>query len=333
MELRAAGTARRRPEALLAEGYAPRHAVDLFGARFWLSSTRQNSDLRFFVGWIEPERGGPAAHARILYKDVSLVWRAATHWIRNDHENWIGKGDLVTILVDGEPVEYPREQTTDLPLEVQSALETLCRREKRIRNDDVAIGRVLRRAPASRLEPYHDFTAPRRRANADPRNRIHGGRPIAWFARPLVPESLRFARGFEPDLDRGVVERSAMTSRLYGGRIDRYRVLSTNRRVQYGFMAGPRHVWIVPAQATTTELSSYGVRTVDVFADEDLYVPGYEYHFLDEGHLVTQIPEGFAGDPSPLDGSRADASPWLDRLPIVDAFRRKVLGRRRRAAG
>ena len=72
---------------------------------------------------------------------------------------------------------------------------------------------------------------------------------------------------------------------------------------------------------------------VDVFADEDLYVPGYEYHFMDDGQRVTQIPEGFAGAPSPLDDSRADASPWLDRLPIVEAFRRKVLGRRRRRAG
>ena len=83
-----------------------------------------------------------------------------------------------------------------------------------------------------------------------------------------------------------------------------------------------------PTQATTTELSSYGVRTLDVLAADDLFVPGYEYHFLDETsdppELVTQIPEGFAGPPNPLDASRCDASPWLDRLPIVRAFRKRL---------
>ena len=56
-------------------------------------------------------------------------------------------------------------------------------------------------------------------------------------------------------------------------------------------MAGPRHAWIIPPQATTTELSTYGVRTVDVEADEDVFVPGFEYHFMDGDHLHTQIPE------------------------------------------
>ena len=95
-------------------------------------------------------------------------------------------------------------------------------------------------------------------------------------------------------------------------------------------MAGPRQVWIIPDQATTTQLSSYGVRTIDVVADDDLFLPGYEYHGGENGELgADQIPEGFAGEISELDPSRADASPWLDRLPVVREFRRRVLGRRR----
>src|SRR5690606_27101180 len=115
--------------------------------------------------------------------------------------------------------------------------------------------------------------------------------------------------------------------------------LSHNRRIQYLFMAAPRHVWIIPPQATTTELSSYGVRTVDVVADDDLFVPGFEYHFLDDTRdppvLYSQIPAGWAGAGSPVDEARADASAWCDALPVVQAFRRQVLGRvpasRRRA--
>ncbi|MEE2673956.1 MAG: hypothetical protein VX466_09180 [Myxococcota bacterium] len=329
MQIRAAGTARRRPRRLLTAGYGPRHAVDLFDARFWLSSLRQNSDIRFFVAWVETQRGGRTVHPRIFYKDVSLVWRVASHWVRSAGENWIGKGDLATAIVDGEEIEYSAEQTTDLPIEVQPALEELCRRPRRIPTDVAALGLVLRRAPDARLDPYHDFSAPRRRAREDRRNLVNGGRRVAWFTRAGQPESLRFAKGFEPDLGRGVLHHSVIRSRLYGGRVDRYRILSTNRRIQYEFMAGPRNVWIVPAQATSSELSTYGVRTIDVVAADDLYVPGYEYHYMDETvdppELVTQIPAGFAGAANPLDESRADASPWLDRLPIVKAFRRKIM--------
>ena len=85
----------------------------------------------------------------------------------------------------------------------------------------------------------------------------------------------------------------------------------------------PRQVWIIPAQALTTELSSYGVRTIDVVADEDLFVPGYEYHYREGGELYSQIPPGFAGPASEVDPTRADASPWLERLPVIQAFRRR----------
>ncbi|RMH51122.1 MAG: hypothetical protein D6685_17550, partial [Bacteroidetes bacterium] len=89
--------------------------------------------------------------------------------------------------------------------------------------------------------------------------------------------------------------------------------------------------WIVPPQATTTELSSYGVRTVDVHADDDLFIPGYEYHYLDDAQepptLFTQIPEGYAGAPCEHDEMKADASPWLDALPVIREFRRAVIGR------
>jgi hypothetical protein len=188
---------------------------------------------------------------------------------------------------------------------------------------------VLRRGPDDRLDPYRDFTEPRRRAAADPRNRINGGRSIARFTRRNDPSSLRFVRGFEPDFAKGLLETSTSMSRLYGGKLRRFRVLSRNRRVQYLFFAGPRHVWIIPPQATTTELSSYGLRTIDVIADEDLCIPAYEYHFMDDSEdppvLFSQIPEGFVGEPSVHDPARSDASPWIDQLPVVREFRKKLL--------
>ena len=52
-----------------------------------------------------------------------------------------------------------------------------------------------------------------------PGGRINGGQYVAWFAREGEPESLRFARGFEPDLARGLIDTSHSRSGLYGGAI------------------------------------------------------------------------------------------------------------------
>ncbi|MDJ0852931.1 MAG: hypothetical protein QNK04_31560 [Myxococcota bacterium] len=331
--MRVAGTAKRNPRALLSRGYAPKHRIDLFDSSFYLSTVRQNQDIRFFVAYVlQPDaRGRRAIYPRIFYKDLSLIWRSASHFVRSENENWVGKGELRTYVEGGVQMECSVESTTDLPLEVQSAMEDVCRLARRILTDEVALGLVLRRGGDDRLDAYRDFLEPRRRARANPRNLVNRGRPVARFTRQGDPSSLRFVKGFEPDFERGILEVSSSSSKMYGGKLGRYRILSRNRRIQYLFMAGPRQVWIIPPQATTTELSSYGVRTIDVHVDEDLCIPGYEYHYLDESEdppvFVTQIPEGYAGKPSEVDAYRADASAWLDRMPVVREFRKKVLGR------
>jgi hypothetical protein len=327
------GATKKRPRRLLSLGYTPKHKLPLFDTTYYLTNVRQNYYVRFFVAYIvQPDARGVvcAAHPRLFYKDAALNWRSASHIGRQNGNFWIGKGDVESVVVDGEEYEFSRESTTDLPIELQPALEALCRQQTHFATDEVAAELILRTAPEGRIEPYGDFTGPRRRAEADPRNRVNGGGPVAWFARRNDPTSLRFARGYEPDFADGILETSPLSSRLYGGAITCYRILSTNRRVQYQFMAAPRHVWIIPPQALTTEISSYGVRTIDVRADDDLFVPGYEYHFVDDDQdppvLYSQIPEGWAGATSELDDARADASPWLDRLPVIEAFRKQVLG-------
>jgi len=322
--LRPAGSARRAPRSLLAH-YPPRHRIDLFDTVFYLADVRQNDYVRFFVAYVVQ---GDAAWPRLFYKDVSLIWRCASHLTRLGGDWWIGKGETTTLVEGDEEIVTSLETTTDLPLELQDGLEAVLRRAKSIPEDLAALARVLRRGPDGRLEPYRDFLEPRRRARSNPKNRVNGGRPVARFTRRGDPASLRFAPGFEPDFRAGVLETSGSRSRLYGGMLRRFRILSRNGRIQYLFMAGPRHAWIIPPQAITTELSSYGLRTVDVAADEDLFVPGFEYHFMDGDHLHSQIPAGFAGAPSEVDPHRADASAWLDRLPVIREFRRRVLGAR-----
>jgi len=327
-----AGDARRDPMALLSDGYTPKYRVRLFDTTFYLTNARQNPDLRFFVAYVVQQNartGRTEIFPRIFYKDISLIWRAASHIFISGDELWIGKGDTTDAFENGEHVVHSVESTTDLPLELQTAFETLVRQGGAIRYDLDILPRILRRAPRDRVEPYADFTAPRRRAAADRRNLIHGGRPICRFGRRDDPTSLKIARGFEPDFDHGVLEVASSRSTLYGGKVRRFRVLSKNRSIQYLFMAAPRHAFVIPPQALTTELSSFGVRTVDVVVHEELCVPGYEYHFLDESVdppvMHSQIPEGFAGEPSPLDGDRVDASAWIEELPVVREFRKKCL--------
>jgi hypothetical protein len=335
--IRPAGRAKDAPSSLLSKGYTPKHKVRLFDATFYLTNLRYDADLGFFVAYVLLGGNRPAAprrrdiFPRIFYKDVSLVWRVATHCIRSNEDNWIGKGDLKSSFEDGVEVEYGAEETTNLPLEIQSALDVISRKGGRARRDDDAVDLVLRNAPDGRLEPYADFRAPRRRAMSDERNLVNGGRRVATFARENDPASLRFVSGFEPDFEGGVVEVAEIGSRMYGGRVQKYRILSRNRQIQYQFIAAPRQVWIIPPQALSTELTTYGVRTVDVNADDDLFVAGYEYHFIEEAEdpprLLSQIPEGFAGEPSEVDPSRGDASAWLDALPVIQEFRERLLRR------
>jgi len=332
VRLRPAGTARHDPELALRR-YVPRYAVDLLGTRYYLTDARQNPEIRFFVAYVRMD-GERALYPRIFYKDVSLVWRSASHWLLTGGDIWIGKGEVRWTTVDGEERGFSAEETTDLPLEIQTALETILREARRIPTDNKAVELILRRGGPNHVEAFADFTRPRERARQDPRNLVNGGRPIARFERAGDPRSLVIRKGFEPDFRAGIVEVSDSHSRLYGGRVDRYRIVSTNRKVQYLFMAGPRQVWIIPPQTTGGPLTTYGVRAIDVPADDDLCVPAYEYHYLDESldppEWYSQIPRGFAGDASPVDPDRCDASAWIEQLPVVKRFRREVLGRRRR---
>lgn len=243
---------------------------------------------------------------------------------------WIGKGDVRRTFTDGYVDIESLESTTDLPFEMQNALEERLQALKRVPPDGRVLEYVLRKGAADRIEPYDDFVRPRVRAAANPKNLIHGGKSIAKFRRANDPSSLVFVPGFEPDFTRGILERTTTRSSLYGGPLKRFRILSRNRQIQYVFIAGPEQVWILPPQATTTELSTYGARTIDVEADADLFVPGWEYHYLetelDPPEFYSQIPKGYAGRVCPVDENKADASPWLNEIPIIREFRKKVLG-------
>ena len=328
--LRAVGEAKADPSALLTGRYVPGHRVDLFDATYYLTNFFYDEGLNFLVAYVGLR--GPAGrlrtlHPRIFYKDSALVWRVASHLIREGADQWIGKGDVKWEEGAEGSFLVSDEDTTNLPFEIQAALDIISR-HRAPRRDTKAIGLVLQLAKPHRIQPFAEFTRPRRRAEAQ--HRIHRGRPVARITRAGDPRSLRFAKGFEPDFTDGLLEVDESGSRLYGGSVQKYRIRSTNSQIQYQFVVSPSHVWVNPPQALTTELTSFGIRALHVPADEEIFLPGYEYHFLDESldppALHSQIPAGFAGDTSPLDPWRADASPWIEALPVIRDFRSKVLG-------
>jgi len=212
---------------------------------------------------------------------------------------------------------------------LQSALDHVSR-SKKSRSDPEAIHLVLRRGSTSRTHPFADFTTPRQKASLH--QQINKGKPVARFRRKGDPASLTFTRGFEPDFQNGFIECQPSGSRLYGGALEKYRFLSTNKQIQYQVVSSPTHVFVNHPQTLTTELMSYGTRTLDVFGDDDAFLPGFEYHFMDDATdpptLYSQIPEGYVGVVGDPDPERADAAPWLEALPIVQRFRKEVLGQR-----
>ena len=331
-QIRSAGTTKRSPRRLLSLGYTPKQRLRLFDTTFYFTHVRQNPELRFYIAYVvqASSAGGKVTiYPRIFYKDLSLVWRTASHFHQGKDGLWVGKGDVRTVHRHGEEIAESVEATTDLPFEIQNALETMMRNTRKVRSDQKALALILRHGNENRIAPFADFTSPRRRAQQDRSNLINRGRSVARFRRNNDPSSLYIVPGYEPDFRSGIIDRYESMSKLYGGKLQKIRIISKNQKIQYLFFAGPKHVWIAPPQATTTQLSSYGVRTIDVKADDDLFIPGYEYHYLDDPEdptsLYSQIPKGFVGDGSPIDPDKADASPWLNQIPVIRQFRKIVL--------
>lgn len=330
-QLRVDGKAKSDPMMLLRSGYAPKYEIELFGTRFFLGNLRSAHDLKMMPAYVLPaandRRTSPKIHARVFYKDSSLVWRSASHYINTPDEQWIGKGAVRWSNVAGARGWYSVEETTNLPFEMQAALDDIGQRSPRSKSDPRILFRILRNAPSDRIWPYRDFEAPRENAMKVKANRINNNKPIAWFTDEKDPASLMIEPGFEPDFG-AVIDVAKSRSAAYGGEIQKFRIASRNRRIQYLFVAGPHHVWLICPQSLTVELSSYGLRTVDVHVDDLLCIPGYE--FFDNsgsGEVDDQIPAGFAGAVAPFDPDRADASPWNDRMPIVKEFRRSFSNR------
>ncbi|MFT5287153.1 MAG: hypothetical protein ACI8TQ_003333 [Planctomycetota bacterium] len=319
-----AGMAREDPELLLTRRYLPRFEIRLFDVTYYLTGLRFNQSLGYFVGYVRlGGRDAKKIYPRIFYKDSSLVWRVASHFVHDDHDYWIGKGDVRFENHGGEEYLTTIEETTNLPFELQAAFDEVSRRKRRVRDHD-AVELVLRAGTSNRIRPYADFVTPRKRASEQ--YQVNGGRKVARFKRRGDPSSLNFVQGFEPDFAHGVQEVAHSISSFFGGELRKFRILSTNRLIQYQFCATPRCVWINPPQTMTTELSSYGVRVHDVFADDRLFIPAFEYHDSeDTDNILGQIPAGYAGEPHPKAPDRADASAWIEALPVVKQFRAKLL--------
>ena len=128
VRIRAAGTARADPARLLPT-YLPKHAIRLFDTTYYLTDLRVDRSwegtMRFFAAWVLPTRDAREIYPRVFGKDFSLVWRSPSHFVRSERENWMGKGDVRWVVENGDEVLATFEETTNLPLEIQGALDAL----------------------------------------------------------------------------------------------------------------------------------------------------------------------------------------------------------------
>lgn len=318
-----------QPAAVLRQ-YPPRYRLRLFDTTIYLSRVLQNESIRFFIAFVTQDSAPRKVFVRLFYKDISLIWRCASHYAQFETGVWIGKGAVTTVVEGGMEYLESLEATTDLPLEIQTAVEDFSHRLKVIPYDEAAILIALRRAPRQRIQPYQDFSGPRAEAAKHIAELPNRGRAVARFRRARDPTSLHFVAGFEPDFVTGVLERASLASSLYGGAVTRYRILSVNRQIQYSLVASHKHFFIASVQSLSSKLSSFAVRVIDAVVDETVLLPGYDYHFLDTEadppELHSQIPKGFAGPQSRTDPSRADTSRWLNQVPVLRTFARAHRG-------
>ena len=92
--IRPEGSARRDPRRLLSLGYTLKHKLELFDTTFYLTNVRQNDHIRLYLAYVA-QGDTRIARPRIFYKDVSLIWRSASHLARLGGDPWIRKGDVV----------------------------------------------------------------------------------------------------------------------------------------------------------------------------------------------------------------------------------------------
>jgi len=335
VEFKVPGKAKEDPRSLLSLGYTPKYKIKLFDTTYYLSNVRKDGTEIPLVAYVvqkSPQTGKPVIYARLFYKDYSMIWRSASHFRGSEAGiDWFGKGDFEPFSKSGLEHLYSMEETTNLPLEIQSALDEVGTKVENPKVDFKVAYRVLRGGMHERSAPYADFTKQRALARQNKRNLINGGKLIAFFDRKNDPSTLKFVDGYEPDFKAGIVEVSqdpGPRTHYYGGTLTKYRILSKNRKVQYQFVSGPQHTWVNPPQALTTGIMTYGVRSTDVFASDDLFVPGFDYHYTeDDGTPYSQIPAGYAGKLNPYFEYLADASAWHEKLPVIRQFKREVLAR------
>ena len=103
---------------------APKHHIALFDTEYFFSNVRQLPELRFFVCYVVQRK---RIYPRIVYKDLSLAWRCASHFSYLGEDIWLVKGDTRQELIGEELVEFSDESTTDLPLEIQTAVLVLAK--------------------------------------------------------------------------------------------------------------------------------------------------------------------------------------------------------------
>ncbi len=316
-------------EELMNAGFQPHYKIVVNGVAYYVSEPYTPSHGRAsFVYYFyrkNPKTGEEEIFTRSVYRSNSQnVLRVASH--RRPERRWIGKG--------------LGQATTTLPLELQSTFEKIYQTalSKGKLEKKEAFYEILRakdsHMPADSfmksMIAYERGEEAEQKDEKEPEEQIligkfneHDRDQIEFIKGEMIfprgiPETFGFTPGFEPDFENGVVETFETDNPVYGGKVTSYRIISKNKEAQYLFNVDMKgRVWIGDVQGTHSEITRFGVRKNTIYIPSDFLTPANEYE--------SEIPEGYKGEWQHSD--YWDASAYIDKLPVVQEFRDKVLNK------
>ncbi|MDP3703201.1 MAG: cysteine peptidase family C39 domain-containing protein, partial [Candidatus Omnitrophota bacterium] len=285
-------------------GLGPKHQVQFGQDHFYISDAFIDAGGRTaFLAYLlhrDSTTGQPVIFVNAYYKSNSQnVWRAASH-----HAGpWIGKGF-------GEAGQM-------LPMELQSTFEHIVASQRASQGVYEKPGRFFDVLGFDVQGPMVSMVV------GGPNRVVIAELNHAGQTNPaLANHHINFRPGYEPDFHRGVVEHFQADNPVYS-KVTSYVILSANRQVQYLFnVDGAGRVWVGGVQGTSETLIRQGVRrdNLQYVVPEELLTPAFEY--------LKQMPTGYleARNVHPRNLQYADASAFLNKISVIQEFRRHVLG-------
>ncbi|MBI2140469.1 hypothetical protein HYU14_06085 [Candidatus Woesearchaeota archaeon] len=295
----------------------PLTSLEYQGKNYYLSPSFKFNGYPSMVLYYDHKDG--TIYARCLYKSNSAaVWRTLSHYLSADR-GWYGKG-----IEHEESVVYPHPLQPMFESQWKphfSHLKTKTLTDGTVRNNSEFIFLGL----ATHGKGWYGFKKSFSLYNP---KKIEIGK-----FEGEIPESYKFIPGFEPEFNK-LEKFKPMFSSCFSADCDTYLCPSVNGQLSFLFFLEPKlnRAWIGSIQVTEFRPNLYGTNTNIVslasIVQNKLLT---DKTYVKTNHLVCPAAE-YSNQIPPLPGvtyesfggSYSDAGPYVERLPVIREFRKKI---------